>query len=263
MFASREIRTAPSNCHSETGFGIFADKARTDDYPIRFRAGSHHTISRAALLIGPVGGGRARCATPNGSRLAETAARGDPDAAAQLKRCILLRMKSAAVTVSLFAAATVSSSAFAQYPPGYPGMPAGVQAAQPPVKLSDRPTVDTTSSTGAPVLVQLDQLETDLKLTPEQRAAWDAYADVVLRLADDMTRSQFVARASPQPTQATATQQLDQLAESERNRLTAVEEIATAGKALYAILSSEQRTIADRRLVLPIRPLASGVAFSR
>lgn len=180
-----------------------------------------------------------------------------PDAAAQLKRCILLGMKSAALTVSLFSVAAVSMTAFAQYPGGHPG---GVQAA-PPIKLHDRPAADPASSTGAPVLVQLDQLESDLKLTPEQRPAWDAYADKVLRLADDMTRSQFVARTSPQPTQATAAQQLDQLANSERNRLTAVEEIAEAGKALYAILTSEQRTIADHRLVLPLRPLATGIAL--
>lgn len=124
-----------------------------------------------------------------------------------------------------------------------------------------RDQADAPSTSGAPVLVQLDQLESELKLTSEQRGAWNAYADKVLRLADDMTRSRFAARVAPQPTQANAAQQLEALAESERNRMTAVEEIVEAGKALYAVLTSEQQAIADRKLVLPIRPLASGVAL--
>jgi hypothetical protein len=167
------------------------------------------------------------------------------------------------VTVLLTAVAMIASAAFAQYPGGRGGWPpaGGGQAAQGPSKTRDRPATDALASTGAPVLVQLDQLESELKLTPQQRAAWNAYADKVLHLADDMTRSRFVARTSPQPTEATAAQQLDQLADTERNRLTAVEEIAEAGKALYAMLTSEQKTIADRKLVLPIRPLAIGVVL--
>jgi plasmid replication initiation protein len=56
-------------------------------------------------------------------------------------------------------------------------------------------------------------------------------------------------------------QQLDQLTDRERNRLTAIEDIAGAGKALYATLTTEQRAIADRKLVLPVRPLAAGVVL--
>jgi plasmid replication initiation protein len=54
---------------------------------------------------------------------------------------------------------------------------------------------------------------------------------------------------------------LDQLRDRERNRLTAIEDIADAGKALYATLTTEQRAIADRKLVLPIRPVATGVVL--
>jgi LTXXQ motif family protein len=95
---------------------------------------------------------------------------------------------------------------------------------------------------------------------PQQRAAWNAYADKVLRLADDMTRSRFAARTSTRLTEATAVQQLDQLAGSARNRLTAVEEIVEAGKALYATLTSEQKAIADRKLALPMLSLATGAS---
>lgn len=176
-----------------------------------------------------------------------------------------------AITVLLTAVAMIAPPAFAQYPGGHGGWPGtggtrgamgGGQGAQGSTKTRDRPTTDTLSTSGVPVLVQLDQLEGDLKLTPEQRTAWNAYADKVLRLADDMTRNRFAARASAQPTEATAIQQLDQLAGNARNRLTAVEEIVEAGKALYAMLTSEQKTIADRKLVPPILSLATSVSPS-
>ena len=177
-------------------------------------------------------------------------------------RCILNGTKSALMV--LLAAVAMISSAFAQYPGGHGGLPGarggmgGGQAAQGPGKTRDQSAADTLLASGAPVLVQLDKLEDDLKLTPQQRAAWNAYADKVLHLADDMTRSQFAARTSTRLTEATAVQQLDQLAGSARNRLTAVEEIVEAGKALYATLTSEQKTIADRKLALPMLPLATG-----
>ena len=174
-----------------------------------------------------------------------------------------------ALTVLLAAVAMISPALFAQYPGGHGDWPGtggrrggmgGGQAAQGPGKTRDPPAADTLSASGAPVLVQLDKLEDDLKLTPQQRAAWNAYADKVLRLADDMTRSRFAARTSARLTEATAVQQLDQLAGSARNRLTAVEEIVEAGKALYATLTSEQKAIADRKLVLPMLSLATGAS---
>lgn len=160
----------------------------------------------------------------------------------------------AAIALLLIGVAMPSPPTLAQSPGGHGHSPLGSSTSR------DRPAADASSSAGAPVLVQLDQLENDLKLTPEQRAAWNAYEDKVLRLADDMTRSRFAARTSL-PTDANAVQQLDKLIDTEQNRLTAIEEIAEAGKALYATLTSEQKAIADRKLALPIRPLATGVAL--
>lgn len=175
-------------------------------------------------------------------------------------------LKSASTTALLIAVVTIVPQATAQYPGGGGAWPPGAGGigggqAQRASNARARPAADAGLNRGAPVLVQLDQLESDLKLAPEQRALWDAYADKILHLADEMTRSQFAARVSPPPTQATAAQQFDQLADSERNRLTEVEQIVAAGKALYAMLTSEQRTIADRRLLLPMRPLTTGVAL--
>jgi len=112
---------------------------------------------------------------------------------------------------------------------------------------------------GAPVQVQLDRLEDDLKLTPQQRPAWNSYADKVLKFADDMTRARFEARTASVPADISAAQQLDRLTDKARNRSTAIEDIAESGKTLYALLSSEQRAIADHGLVLPLLSLANGL----
>jgi hypothetical protein len=177
-------------------------------------------------------------------------------------RCILKGTKSV-VMVLLTAVTMISPTASAQYPGGHGGGTRGGMgsghAAQEPSKTRDQPVADTPPNSGAPVLVQLDQLEDALKLTPQQRAAWNDYADKVLRLADDMTRSRFAARALAPATGTTAVQQLDQLAGSARSRLTAVEDIVEAGKTLYAILTPAQKAIADRKLVLAMPPLATGV----
>lgn len=168
-----------------------------------------------------------------------------------------MRATSLAIATLLIAVATSSAPIFAQLPgaPGHKG-----NAANGP---RDRGAAEELPDSGAPVLVQLDKLENELKLRPEQQETWNAYADKILGLADDMTRSRFVARTAPQPTDTTAIEQLEALAASERKRLSMIEEIVAAGKAFYATLTAEQKQIADRRLVLPIRPLATGVVFPR
>jgi len=55
--------------------------------------------------------------------------------------------------------------------------------------------------------------------------------------------------------ETTAVKRLDALADMARNRLTAVEDIVDAGKALYASLSPAQKQVADRRLALPLATL--------
>jgi hypothetical protein len=91
---------------------------------------------------------------------------------------------------------------------------------------------------------QLVALEEDLKLAPAQRKPWSAYADRVRQLADDITRNRQAVRFP----KGTAPQQFDFLADTMRNRLTAFEDVAEAGKALYATLAPEQQEVADRRL---------------
>ncbi len=100
------------------------------------------------------------------------------------------------------------------------------------------------------VNLRLGQLEDDLNLRNNQLPAWKVYRDRVTQLLDDVRR---VARVSASET--TAPQRLDALTDIARNRLTATEDIAEAGKALYAILTPEQKAIADRRLALPLATL--------
>jgi hypothetical protein len=169
------------------------------------------------------------------------------------------------VVMTLAAAiAMIATSAVAQYPGGLGGAAGaggthggrgGGQAAQNSNKARDQRGADGSLSVGAPVQVQLDRLEDELKLGPQQRAAWNAYADKVLRFADDMKRSRFVARTAAQSAQGIAPQLLDQIADGSRNRLTAIEEIVDSGKALYVLLTPEQKAIADRKLALPMLPL--------
>lgn len=132
---------------------------------------------------------------------------------------------------------------------GRPGAAAGPKGGGLPPRANDeRPA--------GPNLVELvalrmSQLEEDLQLQPAQAPAWSAFRERVQRLLDDRRRSPRTVA-----TEATAPQRLDAIADAARNRLAAVEDVVDAGKALYALLTPEQRTVADRRLALPLATLA-------
>ena len=105
------------------------------------------------------------------------------------------------------------------------------------------------------VNLRMSQLEEDLNLTQQQLPAWKTYQDRVKSMLDDARRG---ARVSASET--TAPKRLDAIADLARNRLTAVEDIVDAGKALYAVLSPQQREVADRRLALPLQTLTGNDA---
>ena len=110
------------------------------------------------------------------------------------------------------------------------------------------------------VNLRMSQLEEDLNLQPGQRAPWEKYRDRVMSMLDDSRRAAVLSASAPAET--TAPKRLDALADAARNRLTAIEAIVDAGKALYAVLTPEQRTLADRRLALPLATLAGTDAGS-
>ena len=107
------------------------------------------------------------------------------------------------------------------------------------------------------VSIRLAQLEEDLQFTPAQMPLWTTFRTRVMDMLEDAKRG---ARVSASET--TAPKRLDALADMARNRLTAVEDIVDAGKALYASLTPAQRDIADRRLALPLATLTGNDAGS-
>jgi hypothetical protein len=103
--------------------------------------------------------------------------------------------------------------------------------------------------------VTLHEFHEDLKLRSEQELVWGQYVDRLRALADD------VSRERRQTAQLALLQRIDRTVDVARDRLTAVEDIALAAKALYAQLTPEQREIADPRLAsLILMPLAGAQA---
>ena len=99
--------------------------------------------------------------------------------------------------------------------------------------------------------MQLVNVHSALKLTPEQAPAWQVYENKVVGLLDDLSRG------FNQPG-GNALKQIDARVEVVRNRLTAMEDIAEAAVKLYGGLSEEQRTTADRMLPGTLPALYSG-----
>ena len=98
---------------------------------------------------------------------------------------------------------------------------------------------------------RLSELRNELALEPQQRPAWDLYAQTVTRLLDDITRSD----ETTMPTDATAPQRLARVADLASNRLTATEDVVDAGMALYKVLNDTQRLVADKRLAEVAMPM--------
>jgi LTXXQ motif family protein len=98
---------------------------------------------------------------------------------------------------------------------------------------------------------QLLELEEDLKLTSAQRPAWRAYYERCSRLIDDVLRNRDAVRFP----KGSAPEQFDFIAQVVRNRMTAIEDITDAGKALYAALTADQKAMADNRLARVTVPL--------
>src|SRR3954471_17052322 len=101
--------------------------------------------------------------------------------------------------------------------------------------------------------VTAHEFHEDLKLTPEQEPLWEAYLGKVRALGNDVVRER-----TQQPSGRTVTQQIDRIVDVARNRLAALEDIAQAGKDLYAKLTSDQQPLANPRLAnLMTMPLSA------
>ena len=127
----------------------------------------------------------------------------------------------------------------------------------PPVRPVPDGKADAPVSLTAQVQVSLERTADDLRINAAQEQLWNAYATRVMRLAEDISRARYVPR-DIQIENFSAPQVFDRITDVAQNRLTAVEEIADAGRALYARLSPDQQRIADRRLAGIALSLASG-----
>lgn len=124
-----------------------------------------------------------------------------------------------------------------------------------PPKSDDARTVN--ASIPELVAIRMSQLEEDLLLTTAQLPLWKTYRTRVMELLEDTKRGPRVSAS-----ETNAPKRLDALADMARNRLTAVEDIVDAGKALYGSLTPAQREVADRRLALPLATLTGNDAGS-
>ena len=91
----------------------------------------------------------------------------------------------------------------------------------------------------------IEELRVDLKLRAEQMPAWEAYTGKLRALAGDIARSRNQMPAGPE---TDVLQRLGRSVDAARNRLAAVEEASDAAKALFALLTPEQRAAANPRL---------------
>lgn len=122
----------------------------------------------------------------------------------------------------------------------------GAQRGSPPgVPGSPRSPIQENMATQ--VQIVLAEIEEALKLSPQQERAWQDYAQKVMALTSDILREQNRARTSGESS-PNALQQIDNLVDIERNRLTALEDIQVSGKRLYDFLVPEQRKLADARI---------------
>ena len=94
-----------------------------------------------------------------------------------------------------------------------------------------------------PFEVALHELHEDLKLSAEQEKSWQSYEQKMRALIDDQRRD----RSRPAESMDLP-KRIDRVVDGARDRLTAMEDVADAAKALYAGLTPDQQAVADPRL---------------
>ncbi len=90
---------------------------------------------------------------------------------------------------------------------------------------------------------RLARFKEELKITSDQESAWNAYAEKTRNNVKDI-RDQM--QAAMRDTAETAPERFDRHIELMKKRLASFENMDDALKGLYAALTPEQKTIADR-----------------
>jgi len=150
----------------------------------------------------------------------------------------------AALLTGLFAVSAALES-FAQFGGGTPGGSARGSRSRPDGEQREqRPPVQDNSP--EQIEDRLGMLEEDLQLRADQRAAWQACEEKIIAYAADIGREQ--TRRLPGDATLSSIQQIDHTVDIARNRLTALEDIASAAKTLYGTLTVQQKSVIDPRL---------------
>ena len=105
------------------------------------------------------------------------------------------------------------------------------------------------SNPAAMVEGHLAALKVELKITPDQDKAWQAFTAKARQQADGMIarRAQFSAQAPA--ANLTAPERLAQRTERMKQGLASMETMTVAVKDLYGVLTPEQKAIDDKQLV--------------
>lgn len=106
---------------------------------------------------------------------------------------------------------------------------------------------------------RLSFLKTELKITSDQQAAWDAYATQAKAQAATMQ----AFHAQPPSTVQTATERIEQRAERATLRAEQMKAMSAAVKDLYAALTPEQKAVADQHFGGPRMSQAGPRGYGR
>lgn len=129
---------------------------------------------------------------------------------------------------------------------------AWAQAAPTPAANTDHPVPLQAPSPAVRGVDALDTLRDKLQLTPAQQALWQQY---VVRL--EAYTQQFYRERPPLPSEdEPAPQQITRLVMNHQNRLSGLEDIEQAAKALYNSLDAGQQKIANLLLLASIPTFA-------
>jgi periplasmic protein CpxP/Spy len=111
------------------------------------------------------------------------------------------------------------------------------------------------SNPEAAVEGHLAALKVELKITPDQDAAWQAFTAKAKQQADTMRARREQMFAQRAGTTQSAPERLAQRTEFAKQGLVNMESMTAAVKDLYAALTPEQKAIADQRLAMgPMGP---------
>jgi Spy/CpxP family protein refolding chaperone len=99
--------------------------------------------------------------------------------------------------------------------------------------------------------------KSELKITPAQETAWKAYADLRKQQFEAMQALRATVQGSAQ---ASAPERLELRNQVMKKRQDQMEKMTAAFKDLYAVLSPEQKALADQRVGFGMRG-GRGMAF--